>query len=131
MFINTSSVLQKQKASNLIGPNAPVKKFLRRPSFLFQRGTRRQISSGTLDQAKIVDEVPVVHEISVLDDPDDEMKSHHSFRTWIRQAFGTVTMAISSSQILMAYVVEPDTLARSYLSFLITHGGIRGLNVMY
>ena len=36
-------------------------------------------------------------------------------------------MAISSSQILYAYVCEPDTLARPYLSFLLTHGGVRAL----
>lgn len=41
--------------------------------------------------------------------------------------FGVLTMMISSSQILYAYVCEPDTLTKSYLSFLITHGGVRAL----
>ena len=36
-------------------------------------------------------------------------------------------MMLASSQILYAYVCEPDTLTKPYLSFLITHGGIRAL----
>ena len=36
-------------------------------------------------------------------------------------------MMLSSCQILFAYVCEPHTLTRQYLSFLLTHGGIRTL----
>ncbi|KAI9179194.1 hypothetical protein H9P43_005856 [Blastocladiella emersonii ATCC 22665] len=38
---------------------------------------------------------------------------------------GVVTMMLASSQILFAYVAMPDTLAQSYMSFLLTHGGQR------
>ncbi|KAI8911714.1 hypothetical protein EDD86DRAFT_188565 [Gorgonomyces haynaldii] len=51
----------------------------------------------------------------------------HPVRTFIRKTTGTLVMMLSSSQILNAYVCNPDTLARSYLSFLITHGGVRAL----
>ncbi|KAJ3108994.1 hypothetical protein HK100_003371, partial [Physocladia obscura] len=43
----------------------------------------------------------------------------------VRYAMGTLVMMFSSSQILMAYVLEPHSLANSYQSFLLTHGGIR------
>ena len=58
---------------------------------------------------------------SLLDDVDDEGKNHHHARQSIRQVFGILLMALSSSQILYAYVCEPDTLAVShahYNSFL-------------
>ncbi|KAI8844848.1 hypothetical protein BC829DRAFT_400161 [Chytridium lagenaria] len=41
----------------------------------------------------------------------------------VRNTAGTLVMMLSSSQILYAYVCEPQSLARSYLSFLLTHGG--------
>ncbi|KAJ3015936.1 UNVERIFIED_CONTAM: hypothetical protein HDU68_012509 [Siphonaria sp. JEL0065] len=43
----------------------------------------------------------------------------------IRYTAGTLVMMFSSSQILMAYVLEPQSVNRSYQSFLLTHGGIR------
>ncbi|KAJ3254207.1 hypothetical protein HK103_007452 [Boothiomyces macroporosus] len=58
--------------------------------------------------------------------PVDSMEDIDA-RKSIRQMFGALTMMISSSQILYAYVCEPDTLTKSYLSFLITHGGVRAL----
>jgi hypothetical protein len=62
-----------------------------------------------------------------MQDVDDKYQTHHPARKFMRQFFGTITMMVSSSQILNAYVCEPDSLAKSYLSFLITHGGIRAL----
>lgn len=49
----------------------------------------------------------------------------HFIRKFIRQSAAVFVMMLSSSQILYAYVCEPDTLARSYLSFLIVHGGVK------
>ncbi|KAJ3408574.1 hypothetical protein HDU80_005291 [Chytriomyces hyalinus] len=46
-------------------------------------------------------------------------------RKQLRYAAGTMVMMLSSSQILMAYVLEPQSVASSYQSFLLTHGGIR------
>ncbi|KAI9324308.1 hypothetical protein BDR26DRAFT_881682 [Obelidium mucronatum] len=48
-----------------------------------------------------------------------------NLRKNVRYAAGTVVMMLSSSQILMAYVLEPQSVASSYQSFLLTHGGIR------
>ncbi|KAH6570204.1 hypothetical protein BASA50_004996 [Batrachochytrium salamandrivorans] len=63
----------------------------------------------------------------ILSDVDDHHHTHHPLRKWIRQASAILVMMFSSSQILNAYVTEPDTLANSYFSFLLTHGGIRSL----
>ncbi|KAI9226053.1 MAG: hypothetical protein DHS80DRAFT_1168, partial [Piptocephalis tieghemiana] len=38
---------------------------------------------------------------------------------------GTAVMALSSSQILYAYICAPDSLPRSYYGFLVTHGGLQ------
>lgn len=35
-----------------------------------------------------------------------------------------IVMALSSSQILNAFICDPDTLAKSYFNFLLVHGGI-------
>ncbi|KAJ3068015.1 hypothetical protein HDU98_008808 [Podochytrium sp. JEL0797] len=43
----------------------------------------------------------------------------------VRYTAGTLVMMLASSQILMAYVLEPQSVASSYQSFLLTHGGIR------
>ncbi|KAJ3013696.1 UNVERIFIED_CONTAM: hypothetical protein HDU68_000581 [Siphonaria sp. JEL0065] len=43
----------------------------------------------------------------------------------VRYTAGTLVMMLSSSQILMAYVLEPQSVNSSYQSFLLTHGGIR------
>lgn len=49
----------------------------------------------------------------------------NAVKRWIRQSSAVLVMMLSSSQILYAYICEPDSLARSYLSFLIVHGGIK------
>ncbi|KAK6096476.1 hypothetical protein MT418_003308 [Batrachochytrium dendrobatidis] len=63
----------------------------------------------------------------ILNDVDDKHHTHHPLRKLIRQASAVLVMMLSSSQILNAYVTEPETLANSYFSFLLTHGGIRSL----
>ena len=50
-----------------------------------------------------------------------------STKGFIRSTMGVLIMMVSSSQILNAYVCEPDSIAKSYLSFLITHGGVRAI----
>ncbi|KAI8902725.1 hypothetical protein BC833DRAFT_546709 [Globomyces pollinis-pini] len=62
-----------------------------------------------------------------LEDVDDKQHTHHPWRIRLRHALGTLTMMFASSQILHAYICESDTLNKSYLSFLITHGGIRDM----
>jgi len=45
-------------------------------------------------------------------------------KRFIRHTSAIFLMMLSSSQILYSYICEPDSLASSYLGFLITHGGI-------
>jgi hypothetical protein len=80
----------------------------------------RQHSTG-LKETEVIQPTPD------MEDLDDKHHNHHPARKWMRQTLGVLTMMFSSSQILYAYVCEPDTLAKSYLSFLITHGGVRAL----
>jgi hypothetical protein len=72
-------------------------------------------------------ETEIIQPTPDMEDVDDKHHNHHPARRWIRQTFGVMTMMISSSQILYSFVCEPDTLAKPYLSFLISHGGIRAL----
>ncbi|KNE70699.1 hypothetical protein AMAG_15454 [Allomyces macrogynus ATCC 38327] len=44
---------------------------------------------------------------------------------YIAASTGAVVMMLSSAQILFSFVAMPGTLASSYLSFLLTHSGIR------
>ncbi|ORZ33175.1 hypothetical protein BCR44DRAFT_1438892 [Catenaria anguillulae PL171] len=44
---------------------------------------------------------------------------------FLASSAGVLVMSLSSSQILFSYVAMPDTLASSYMSFLLTHGGQR------
>ncbi|KAJ3204305.1 hypothetical protein HK099_001199, partial [Clydaea vesicula] len=46
-------------------------------------------------------------------------------RKFFRQSIAVIVMMLSSSQILYAYICEPDSLAKSYLSFLAVHGGVK------
>ncbi|KAL2918890.1 hypothetical protein HK105_201724 [Polyrhizophydium stewartii] len=62
------------------------------------------------------------------EDVDDLHHTHHPLRKTIRQASAAIVMMLSSSQILHDYVTDPDTLAKSYNSFLLTHGGLRDLD---
>eukprot|EP00842_Homolaphlyctis_polyrhiza_P006051 jgi/Hompol1/6447/HPOL_001712-RA len=66
-------------------------------------------------------------DLTEFEDVDDHRHTHHPMRKWIRQTSAVLVMMLSSSQILNAFVCEPDTLAKSYVSFLLTHGGIRDL----
>lgn len=65
-------------------------------------------------------------EYTVEDQPGEKVVSDQKnpLRTFIRHFSGLILMVFSSCQILNSYVCEPDTLAPSYLSFLITHGGM-------
>jgi hypothetical protein len=83
--------------------------------------------SRDLDNSSPPSPSPSDPSISEMEDVDDEHHTHHPVRKSIRQAFGTLTMMLSASQILYCYVCEPDSLNKSYLSFLITHGRVRAL----
>lgn len=73
----------------------------------------------------------ITGELEQLDKSKPNQDHKHPFRIFIRQTSGLILMMLTSSQILNAYVCEPHTVARSYLSFLITHGGIRALQPKY
>ncbi|KAJ3199207.1 hypothetical protein HDU83_006380 [Entophlyctis luteolus] len=60
-----------------------------------------------------------------LDELKAEQELVSNLRKNVRYSMGTIIMMLSSSQILMAYVLEPHSVASSYQSFLLTHGGIR------
>jgi hypothetical protein len=47
------------------------------------------------------------------------------FPDFIEASAGAFLMMISSSQILFSFVAMPETLAPSYLAFLLTHSGVR------
>ncbi|KAI8928387.1 hypothetical protein BC831DRAFT_448558 [Entophlyctis helioformis] len=64
-------------------------------------------------------------ELAEFEDVDDHHHTHHPLRKFIRQTSGVLVMMISSAQILNAFLCEPDTLAKPYYSFLLTHGGMR------
>jgi hypothetical protein len=100
----------------------PPKGVVSKRFFSFTKPPRviRQPSTG-LRETEVIQPTPD------MEDVDDKHHNHHPVRRWMRQTLGVLTMMISSSQILYAYVCEPDTLAKSYLSFLITHGGVRAL----
>ncbi|KAJ3099529.1 hypothetical protein HDU97_002972 [Phlyctochytrium planicorne] len=66
-------------------------------------------------------------EIEVEEDDEKKLDRIKRLRRDVRHAAGTLVMMLSSSQILYAYVCEPQSLAKSYLGFLITHGGVRAL----
>ncbi|KAJ1554084.1 hypothetical protein HK096_005099, partial [Nowakowskiella sp. JEL0078] len=57
-----------------------------------------------------------------------DSKKAESYRFFLRQLAGTIVMMLSSSQILYSFIAAPDTLAKSYLSFLLTHGNMRTLH---
>lgn len=71
--------------------------------------------------------LPSLNREDSMEDVDDKHDTHHPVRKFFKQTFGVLTMMFASSQILYSYVCEPDTLPKSYLSFLITHGGIRAM----
>ncbi|KAL7751343.1 hypothetical protein RI367_003203 [Sorochytrium milnesiophthora] len=47
------------------------------------------------------------------------------FVQWLKRHAGTMVMMGSSAQILFSFVAMPETLAKSYYSFLVSHSGIR------
>ncbi|KAJ3338705.1 hypothetical protein HDU83_007962 [Entophlyctis luteolus] len=89
----------------------------------------------TVPVAKFTLESPTSESPSVSDAEDIYLtsvdKTHKNgdsvanIRKTLRYSMGTAIMMLSSSQILMSYVLEPQSIASSYRSFLITHGGIR------
>ncbi|KAJ3216394.1 hypothetical protein HDU67_009529 [Dinochytrium kinnereticum] len=84
---------------------------------------------GTLPRASDIPvaEVPEEMVLKEFDPEKKEIERIRSLRREVRNAAGTLVMMLSSSQILYSYVCEPHTLAKSYLGFLITHGGVRAL----
>jgi hypothetical protein len=52
-------------------------------------------------------------------------KLNERVKDWVRQFTSVAIMMVSCSQILYSFALEPDTLAKPYLSFLMTHSGIR------
>nr|KAJ3418899.1 hypothetical protein HK105_007688 [Polyrhizophydium stewartii] len=63
----------------------------------------------------------------IFEDVDDLHRTHHPLRKTIRQASAAIVMMLSSSQIMHDYYSDPDTLSKSYNSFLLKHGGVRDL----
>ena len=82
-----------------------------------------QVKSVGLQQAGQLQQI--IDDVQEPQSPSDDVK--HPVRAFIRQLSGTLVMMLSSSRILYAFIAEPDTLTPSYLSFLLTHGGIRTL----
>ncbi|KAJ3085529.1 hypothetical protein HDU96_005369, partial [Phlyctochytrium bullatum] len=99
------------------------------------RGDSNDLNGGGLELRRLpapsdipVMEVPKPAEVVLREEAErKEIEKIRAVRKNIRNAAGTIVMMLSSSQILYAYVCEPQSLAKSYLSFLLTHGGVRAL----
>ena len=55
----------------------------------------------------------------------EKKNSNQQVRGLIRQFSAGALMMISSGQIIYAFLCQPDTLPKSYFSFLLTHSGLR------
>ncbi|KAI8902728.1 hypothetical protein BC833DRAFT_654540 [Globomyces pollinis-pini] len=132
---DTSSLLEPQKPRvfDLKSPTINTENAMANRFFSFTRHSRqsslKSVNSADAININEIERVETVNSggFSELEDVDDKHHTHHPWRIWMRHTFGTITMMLASSQILNAYACEPQFLNKSYLSFLITHGGVRHL----
>jgi hypothetical protein len=61
---------------------------------------------------------------NVYHEDEDSLDIHHPLRKWIRQTSALAVMVTSCSIFVNLLVIEPHTLPRSFLSFLMTHAGV-------
>ena len=56
---------------------------------------------------------------------EEKRKWHQEVRGLVRQFSAGILMMLSSGQIIYSFCCEPETLSKSYHSFLLTHSGLR------